>query len=107
MRGKGRSSAASEDTLEFIHGFDAADAFRPRRDGEGRGAFALRLRSRLVGMQRDELQAEIGQDLGDGANFLPGGVVEVAAGGEDFDGLKACAGDLREISGVGFLETKR
>src|SRR5208337_3919094 len=66
-------------------------------DGERRGAFAIEAEVAACGsMQRNELQAAVGEGLGDGANILPGGVVEVAARGEDFDGLKARGGDLRE-----------
>jgi len=38
--GEGQIVGGVEDTLEFIHGFDAADAF-DLADGEGRGAFAI------------------------------------------------------------------
>jgi len=55
------------------------------------------------GMQRGELQAVIGEGLGEGANFLFRGVVKMAARGKDFNGLEAGSGDLREDFGCEFF----
>ena len=88
-----------ENAFQLIHGFDAACAF-DFTDGEGSAAFAIDAEVATGrGVEGSKLQALIGESLGDGADFLASGVIEVAAGGEDFDGLKAGRGDLLEEFG--------
>lgn len=85
-----------DDALEFVHGLDAADAL-DFGDGEGAAAFAIDVEVAAGGgVEGSELEVIVGQGLRYGAHFGFGGVVEMAAGGEDFDSLKAGAVELGE-----------
>jgi hypothetical protein len=47
-------------------------------------------------VQGIELQVIIGESLGDGADFGLGGVIKMASGGKNFDGLKAILANERQ-----------
>src|SRR5580700_4254557 len=85
--------------LQFVHGFDAADAF-DFGDRERRAAFASRAEVAARGcMERSQRQTMLREGAGDGLDFLPGGVVEMAASGENFEGFETGFGNLAEKFG--------
>ncbi len=82
--------------LQFVHGFDAADALD---FADGKGLAALAGGAEVAaggGVDRGEGQAEIGQDHSHRLGFGFSGVIEMGAGAENFDAGKAGSGDLAE-----------
>ena len=88
-----------DDALQFVHCFDAADAF-DFTNGEGRPAFAggAKVAARRR-MERCESEPVLREGAGHRLHFCLGGVIEVASRGKNFQGLEASLGNLPEKFG--------